>query len=96
MGDHRGFSADSRAHIDDANHGTVPIDKVIGRAFVIVWPVSRATVLSVPDTFTSAFTAPAAAAVAGAPYLLGLAGAVPVNAVRRRVVRRFGRRSVQA
>jgi hypothetical protein len=96
MGDHRGFSADSRAHIDDANHGTVPIDKVIGRAFVIVWPVSRATVLSVPDTFTSAFTAPAAAAVAGAPYLLGLAGAVPVNAVRRRVVRRFGRRPVQA
>jgi signal peptidase I len=96
MGDHRGFSADSRAHIDDANHGTVPINKVIGRAFVIVWPVNRATVLSVPDTFTSGFRAPAAAAVAAAPYLLGLAGAFPVNAVRRRAVRRFGRRAAAA
>jgi hypothetical protein len=32
MGDHRGSSADSRFHIDDENQGTVPQDKVIGRA----------------------------------------------------------------
>ncbi len=84
MGDHRGFSSDSRAHITDENHGTVPIDKVIGRAFVIVWPVGRATVLSVPDTFDGALQRPAAAAVGGAPYLLGLAGALPVAGLRRR------------
>ena len=45
MGDHRGSSADSRFHIDDENSGTVPQDKVIGRAFVIVWPLDRAALL---------------------------------------------------
>ncbi|MCW2605793.1 MAG: Signal peptidase I-like protein, partial [Frankiales bacterium] len=35
LGDHRGASSDSRYHIDDANKGTVPADKVIGRAFVV-------------------------------------------------------------
>ncbi len=84
MGDHRGFSSDSRAHISDENKGTVPIDKVIGRAFVIVWPLGRATVLSVPDTFDGALQRPAAAALGGAPYLLGLAGALPVAGLRRR------------
>jgi signal peptidase I len=84
MGDHRGFSSDSRAHIDDENHGTVPTDKVIGRAFVIVWPVSRSTVLRVPETFDTALGTPAALAVGGAPYLLGLGAALPITAVRRR------------
>jgi len=45
MGDHRGASSDSRAN------GTIPIDKVIGRAFVVVWPFSRAKTLPVPDPF---------------------------------------------
>ena len=40
MGDHREDSADSRAHMQD-HLGTVPIDKVTGRAFSIVWPVDR-------------------------------------------------------
>lgn len=35
MGDHRCCSDDSRVN------GTVPIDRVIGRAFVTVWPPSR-------------------------------------------------------
>ena len=39
--------ADSRFHIDDENQGTVPQDKVIGRAFVVVWPLDRAALLSV-------------------------------------------------
>jgi len=93
MGDHRGFSSDSRAHIDDENKGTVPIDKVIGRAFVIVWPVGRATVLRVPETFDSALGRPAALGLAGAPYLLGLAGAFPVVALRRKVRRSVQRRA---
>ena len=41
MGDHRGASADSRAHLDDPHHGTIPIDRVVGRAFMVVYPVDR-------------------------------------------------------
>lgn len=37
MGDNRGHSNDSRASL-----GFVPVDKVIGRAFVVIWPPSRA------------------------------------------------------
>src|SRR4051794_1199308 len=43
MGDHRAVSQDARCQ------GPVPIKNVIGRAFVIVWPSSRFTSLSVPD-----------------------------------------------
>jgi signal peptidase I len=96
MGDHRGFSSDSRAHIKDENSGTVPIDKVIGRAFVIVWPVGRSTVLRVPETFDTALGTPAALAVGGAPYLLGLVGAVPVVSARRRLRNRLRNRPVAA
>ncbi len=94
MGDHRGFSSDSRAHLDDENHGTVPIDKVIGRAFVIVWPVGRAKVLHVPETFDTALGRPAALAVGGTPYLLGLGAALPVAGLRRRHRRRRARRAL--
>jgi signal peptidase I len=45
MGDHRVASSDSRAN------GTIPIDRVIGRAFVVVWPFSRIKTLPVPTTF---------------------------------------------
>jgi signal peptidase I len=47
MGDHRFVSQDARCQ------GPVPIDNVIGRAFVIVWPYARWSSLSVPDTFDS-------------------------------------------
>lgn len=40
MGDHRSLSEDSRYHRDD-HDGTVPVDQVVGKAFVVVWPVSR-------------------------------------------------------
>jgi signal peptidase I len=56
MGDHRTASADSRAHEERDGEGTIAEDDVIGRAFVIYWPFSRATVLSTPETFTKAFT----------------------------------------
>lgn len=45
MGDHRLVSQDARCQ------GPVPIDNVIGRAFVIVWPFGRWTSLPVPGTF---------------------------------------------
>ena len=47
MGDHRGASADSRFHPDDANKGQVPLKDVTGRAVFIVWPLSHAKFLSV-------------------------------------------------
>lgn len=84
MGDHRSRSSDSRAHIGDENSGTVPQDKVIGRAFVIVWPLDRARILSVPDTFDSALGALPAAGLVATPYALGLVGALPLVALRRR------------
>jgi signal peptidase I len=53
MGDHRSESADSRAHIGEPGGGMVPIANVVGRAFVRVWPPSRAGRLTTPDTFRS-------------------------------------------
>jgi signal peptidase I len=77
LGDHRGQSADSRYHYTDSHHGTIPIGRVVGRAFVVVWPVGHATVLGVPKTFIAAMAAP------GAPYAAGALGALPVVLLRR-------------
>jgi signal peptidase I len=41
MGDHRSDSSDSRAHLGDPGGGTVPVERVIGRADGIGWPVQR-------------------------------------------------------
>jgi signal peptidase I len=65
MGDNRPESADSRLHdcaytyepptcVPYDRGGTVPEDKVIGRAFMIVWPPSRFRILPIPSTFTQA------------------------------------------
>ncbi len=86
MGDHRSASADSRSHLGDPGGGTVPANKVIGRAFVIIWPVGHAGILRVPATFDqSKLTAAGASAV---PLAAGFAGAVPLVALRRRRRRR--------
>jgi len=50
MGDNRGNSRDSRYHLED-NNGGVPLEDVVGRAFVVVWPLNRFTYLSIPDIF---------------------------------------------
>lgn len=85
MGDHRSVSWDSRLHMGDPGGGTIPADKVIGRAFVIVWPFNRAKILPIPETFAQ----PALhAALGAAPFVAGFAGAVPLVALRRRLVRR--------
>ena len=47
MGDHRLVSQDARCQ------GPVPIDNIIGRAFVVVWPSSRFAGLSVPENWKS-------------------------------------------
>jgi signal peptidase I len=82
MGDHRSDSADSRYHLNDSHRGTVPVDKVVGRAIAIVTPVSRWGGLGVPETFKAkgleALVHP------GGAFALSLLTAVPVVALRRR------------
>jgi len=55
LGDHRSASGDSMDHYQrsggDLMASTISVDSVIGRAFLLFWPPSRATWLSVPDTF---------------------------------------------
>jgi len=72
MGDHRDQSADSRAHITDPDHGTIAVDDVIGKAFVIIWPVSRWDTLGTPATF---------GAGGGSPWTVPLLVAVPLLVV---------------
>ena len=50
MGDNRGNSRDSRFHLE-VNSGAVPVDNVVGRAFVVVWPIKRFTTLPIPEIF---------------------------------------------
>ncbi|MFD8022945.1 signal peptidase I [Streptomyces lavendulae] len=41
MGDHRSQSRDSRDHLGEPGGGMVPVEKVIGRADWLGWPVTR-------------------------------------------------------
>jgi signal peptidase I len=87
MGDHRQVSQDSRCQ------GTVPIENVIGRAFMVVWPTDRWHGLSPPDTFAGV-PAPAAAGAPGsdAPVSGGeLALVLPLLLPLRRRRRPAGR-----
>ncbi|MGY1857377.1 signal peptidase I [Modestobacter sp. SYSU DS0290] len=90
MGDHRSASADSKAHMGDEYAGTIAVDDVIGKAALIVWPLDRFGLIDSPDIQADAAAAtPAGMPVQGAaavavPYVLGLAGAVPLTAWRRR------------
>ncbi len=76
MGDHRSASADSRVHVGDQYAGTIGVSDVIGKASLIVWPPSRFAILHSPDI--------QGAEALGAPSAIGLAGAVPLVAWRRR------------
>lgn len=49
MGDNRPQSADSRYHLDGPSGGFVPIENVVGRVFVILWPFEHITWLQRPD-----------------------------------------------
>jgi signal peptidase I len=52
MGDNRQISDDSRLRMSDPGGGTIPENKVIGRAFVVIWPRSHWKILSIPSTFS--------------------------------------------
>lgn len=52
MGDNRQHSADSRWHLGDPGGGSVPMDHVVGTAFVKLWPLDRISLLRNPgDVF---------------------------------------------
>lgn len=54
MGDHRWASGDSReryVRTGDVTAATVPVDDVVGRAFVLMWPADRWDWMSVPEAF---------------------------------------------
>jgi len=89
MGDHRDESADSRAHVNDADKGTVPVDNVIGKAFVIIWPVDRWATLGTPSDFggdgqRAPYTLPL---LIGIPVVLVLGIGLTTTRRRRRRVR---------
>jgi signal peptidase I len=60
----------------------VPVSDVVGKADLIVWPLSQWRTLSIPGTFHQAGLA-ALSAPGGTP-LAALALALPVTALRRR------------
>ena len=103
MGDHRLISDDSRNHLGQPGGGTIPENAVIGRAFVIIWPISRWRILPIPATFeqpklsaAAASSAPPAARLEPSspalPLALGFAAAVPVTWLQRRARLRIARR----
>jgi signal peptidase I len=83
MGDHRDDSDDSRVN------GAVPISDVVGRAFLVIWPVKDWKHLPVPKTFDQPGLS--AAGIGAAPYLAGGIAVLPLAWWRRR--RRGRRRS---
>ncbi|MFE4972399.1 signal peptidase I [Kitasatospora sp. NPDC056651] len=89
MGDHRNNSRDSRWHHNATGDGFVPVDNVVGRAFVVAWPLSDWSTLPVPDTFDKVPAGAAGAADAPfgtppAPEAAALAGIVPLALWQRR------------
>ncbi|MFJ6623084.1 signal peptidase I [Kitasatospora sp. NPDC091335] len=96
MGDHRDVSADSRFHMGNPGEGTIPLSGVVGRAFVIVWPLDRFHQLDAPSSLSSLARTPQAGGTAAGsvgvgpvpvepPLVMGVLGILPL------VVRRSGR-----
>jgi signal peptidase I len=83
MGDNREHSSDSRAF------GTVPIDKVVGRAVFVMWPAAHWKGLPVPASVEQFAAKPAAAGAL--PSVAGAALVLPLGLLRAR--RRRSRRT---
>ena len=90
MGDNRFYSDDSRLHQNDPGNGTIPESAVVGRAFIIIWPLSRWRILPIPATFEQPALNGSHAAAASA------AGAQPRSAAALNCCRREPSRPVRA
>jgi signal peptidase I len=88
LGDHRDESADSRYHLSAGYEGTIPENEVVGRAFVVIWPLSRINDLPIPSTFKQAALQASTAAVSYSPAAGGAAAAAGALVWRRRRSRR--------
>jgi signal peptidase I len=99
MGDNRGDSDDSRFRTNDPGGGTIPESAVVGRAFLIIWPLSRVSDLPIPNTFEQAGLSAAAAGIATAPPATVAGGAAVAGAAvltwRRRRRPGAGRRKAR-
>ena len=88
MGDNRGDSDDSRYRTTSPGQGTIPESAVVGRAFLIIWPLSRISDLPIPNTFTKVGLNAAAAVAAAPPATVAggsaVAGALALTWRRRR------------
>ncbi|WP_329567953.1 signal peptidase I [Kitasatospora sp. NBC_01266] len=86
MGDHRNDSLDSRFHQDqpptktEPGGGFVSVNDVVGRAFVVAWPVNNWATLPVPSTFNQK----GISAEGLVPPALGVVGTMPVALWLRR------------
>jgi signal peptidase I len=98
MGDNRGDSDDSRYRMNSPGQGTIPESAVVGRAFLIIWPLSRISDLPIPNTFEQPALSAASAVAAAPPATVAggsaLAGAAVLTWRRRR--RRPGTRHRKA
>ena len=79
MGDNRADSDDSRYRTSDPGGGTIPESAVVGRAFVIIWPLSRITDLPIPNTLQQTGLRAAAALGTAQPAAVG-GGAAALSA----------------
>jgi len=82
MGDHRSVSLDSRYHQDQKYAGMVPVGNVVGRADVVVWPISHWATLPIPNTFKQVGLS--ALGVPGAIPAAAFVGTVPLALGRRK------------
>jgi len=57
MGDNRGNSRDSRFHLE-VDDGAVPVDDVVGRVVLVVWPLDRIATVPIPDVYADPGIAP--------------------------------------
>jgi len=78
MGDNRADSDDSRYRPASPDDGTIPESAVVGRAFVIIWPLSRINDIPIPTTFAQAGLQTAAAIATAQPATLA-GGAAAVS-----------------
>jgi signal peptidase I len=81
MGDHRDNSSDSRVY------GPVPTSDVLGRAMLVIWPVSNWKTLPVPATFHQAGLD--AAGSNATPAVAGMFAILPLAVLRGRRHWRF-------
>jgi signal peptidase I len=88
MGDHRDDSDDSRVN------GFVPLSDVVGRAFVVIWPISDWKTLGVPATFHQ--PALSAAGNNALPVATGALVVTPIAALRGRRRRKHRRETYAA